>query len=154
MKDNFAPSFVFTEGFEGGWADNPHDAGGPTNKGVTLATLSHELGRRATFYELQHLSSETVAAIFKKKFWNAVDADNLPAGVDLILFDIAVNSGPGRALQFKMLTAGLSPCARIRKIDALRTGFWRHLRNWKVFGKGWMRRENACLALAIKLAGA
>lgn len=38
MRDNFAACLAETLSHEGGWADDPRDAGGATMKGVTLAT--------------------------------------------------------------------------------------------------------------------
>lgn len=145
---------------EGGYVDHPKDPGGPTNMGITIATLSHELGRRATRTDVRNMTVATAASIYRKKYWNLMNCDALPGGVDLMLFDVAVNSGPGRAMQFddQSEKAG-SPTDRVLAIDRLRVGFWKRCRNksgqllWPIFGKGWMNREKPCLALALKLAG-
>ncbi len=152
MRENFGRAFTFSLAYEGGYSDNPKDPGGPTNFGVTIATLSHELGRRATRTDVRNLTRAAVQPIYFKKFWNVVDADALPAGVDLLAFDIAVNAGPGRALRFLDQTRNLRPVERIEALDKLRMGFWRGLRIWRHFGRGWTRREAACLALARKMA--
>lgn len=153
MRENFGRSLTFTLKYEGGYVDNPKDPGGPTNLGVTIATLSHELGRRATRTDVRNLTASTVRPIYFKKFWSVVDADALPAGVDLLAFDIAVNSGPGRALQFLTKTSNQPPADRIERLHALRMGFWRGLPIWKYFGRGWTARETACLALARQMVG-
>jgi lysozyme family protein len=140
--------------WEGGFVSLRSDPGGPTNLGITIATLSHELGRKATIADVKNLSIPTATEIYRKKFWNTIDGDALPNGVDLIAMDIAVNSGPGRALQWLSQTANLHPVERIKALDKLRVGFWRALRTFPVFGKGWLRRETDILARALRMAGA
>lgn len=149
---NFEPALSFTLKEEGGYVNNPRDPGGPTNMGITQATLSHELGRHASVADVKAITRATAASIYRKKFWSTIDGDKLEPGVDLMLFDICVNSGPGRSKEFYDKTAALKGVARIRAIDKLRVGFWRHLRTFSVFGRGWLRRENECLAAALRMA--
>src|SRR5580658_7273251 len=73
---------------EGGFVDDPADPGGATNLGVTRATLSSWLGRPATIAEVETLS---------------------PPGVDLMVFDAAVNQGVARA--FATLQSALGVAA-------------------------------------------
>ena len=152
MRENFPKCLEFTLQFEGGWSDHPRDPGGATMKGVTLATFSQYLGRRATKTELRSITRAQLESIYRLRYWNLVAGDILPAGVDLMLFDIAVNSGPGRAERFDEQCDNLHPRERILKLDKLRMGFYRHLPTWATFGKGWTRRERACCALALKMA--
>ena len=154
MNTNFPQALAFTLKFEGGYCDVEGDPGGPTCQGITLATLSHELGYQATRSQLRNITSEAVSGIYRKKFWNCIGANDLPSGVDLMLFDISVNNGPGRALDWSKQTSNLRPHDRIERIDQLRLGFWRRLAIWAKFGRGWAAREIACKALALKLAGA
>lgn len=151
MDVNFSVALRFTLGQEGGWSDNPHDPGGPTMKGITLATYSLFLGRRATVSELRNISSVQLATIYRLRYWHTVGCDTLAAGVDLMAFDIAVNMGVGRALQFLDHTATLPAAERLAQLDALRMGFWRRLGSWITFGRGWSRRETACLVEARRL---
>ena len=53
---NFPACLAFTLKFEGGFVNDPRDPGGPTNMGITIATLSHELGRAATIKDVRTLS--------------------------------------------------------------------------------------------------
>lgn len=140
--------------WEGGFVNHPKDPGGPTNRGITLATLSHERGRRATVGDVRNLTQDEAAEIYRKKYWNLIEGDALPAGVDLLAMDIAVNSGTGRALDWLKDTAHLPPVQQIKTLDARRRAFWRRLKTFITFGRGWNNREDDLLKNALKMAGA
>ena len=97
MTDRFDACLPHILHHEGGWADHPKDPGGATMKGITLAVFREWTGKQSTKAELKAISDNTVAAIYRKNYWFPSHCDKLPAGVDLIVFDLAVNSGPGRA---------------------------------------------------------
>lgn len=154
---------------EGGWVDHPKDPGGATNRGVTLATLSDWLGRLATKEEVKALTVADVAPIYRERYWNAVKADELPAGVDLMVFDLAVNSGPGRAAKFlqEVVDAAvdgqigpgtlakvnaLHPLAVIDGMAQRRERFYRGLSAFDTFGRGWMKRLADVTAKAKEMA--
>lgn len=140
--------------FEGGFVNDPRDPGGATNRGITQRTLSVHLGRKATLTEVRNLSRETAAEIYRRRYWNAIGGDMLPPGVDALAMDIAVNSGVGRSTQWLAECRNMTAGDRIRWLDRRRRSFWKALKTFAVFGNGWMRRENAMLALALKLDGA
>ncbi|KPJ44802.1 hypothetical protein ADS31_07490 [Brucella melitensis] len=97
MKRNFQTvmPYIFSE--EGGYADNPADPGGATNMGITINTLSAWEGRQVSPQDVKELTQATATQIYQVEFWNKIDGNDLPSGVDYALFDFAVNSGPGRA---------------------------------------------------------
>jgi lysozyme family protein len=153
----FMLCLAFTLKYEGGYVWNPHDPGGPTNCGITLLTLSHELGRKATVSEVRALTpkSPVVMTIYEKKYWNLIDGDVLPKGVNLMAFDICVNMGVGRILPWLEASKNMSPVDRIKYLHNKRMTFWKQLKIWVTFWKGWTRREQACYALALQMnAGA
>lgn len=158
MQSNYAACLTAVLSEEGGYVNNPHDPGGPTNLGITQVTLSHELGRPASIADVKSLSvgSELVAGIYRKKFWNLIGGDHLPHGLDLIAFDIAVNSGPHRANEWLREMATIQPrpdvSQLINHLDVRRRNFWRGLKTWIYFGKGWFRREDRIYAKAIEMA--
>jgi lysozyme family protein len=154
MKENFSKALDFVLQWEGGFVNHPKDPGGATNKGITRATFSKYVGRPVSISELKSIAPETVRAIYRRDYWNAIGADALPPGVDLLAFDIAVNSGPGRALRWLDETSQLQPKPRVIALDKRRVGFYRALRTFPVFGKGWLRREAAAFAAANKLLAA
>ncbi|WP_288587442.1 glycoside hydrolase family 108 protein [uncultured Methylobacterium sp.] len=154
---------------EGGWSDDPQDPGGATNLGVTIGTLSLWLGRPATKAEVKALTVATVAPIYRRNYWDAVQADALPPGLGYALFDFAVNSGKKRAViglqrALKVADDGklgpltLAAVATHKPadlIDALcdgRLAFLRALSTWPRFGKGWARRVEEVRKVALAMA--
>lgn len=139
-------------------------------KGVTLATFSTFLGRPATKDELRDISDEQIHAIYGRGYWDRAACDQLPVGVDLCVFDMAVNAGPGRAVKLLQEAVGSTPdggfgpqtLAAVAKQDALslirqyseaRRVFYKSLGAYVTFGKGWLRRVDEVEAEAIKMRG-
>lgn len=150
-EKNFDAALAFTLRYEGGFVNNPRDPGGATNLGITQRTLSAWRRRPVSVAEVRALTRDEAAAIYKALYWDHIHGDALPGGVDLMLFDIAVNMGVGRADQFESATGNLPPPQRLIALDRKRLGFWRMLRTFPIFGRGWTARETACLAAARKL---
>lgn len=149
---NFHNALTFTLTFEGDKSNNPKDPGGKTRKGITQRTYSAWRKKNGqTDKDVFSITDQEVAIIYQHDYWDAIGASSLPSGVDLLSFDIAVNMGPGRANQWLTTTKLLAPKDRLKALDAQRLGFWRHLRIFSTFGRGWLRRETACLALAKTL---
>jgi lysozyme family protein len=141
MRANFDRALAAVLVHEGGYVDHPQDPGGATNLGVTVGTLSHWLGRPATKGEVKALTKAKVAPIYRKNYWDLAGCDKLPSGVDFAIFDLAVNSGVGRARLYVEASKNISdPAERIRFICARRMAFLRSLKAWPTFGRGWSRR--------------
>lgn len=49
---------IFIRSWEGGYSNIPQDSGGPTNKGVTLATFQHVFGKDKTVSDLKNITLE------------------------------------------------------------------------------------------------
>lgn len=170
MNENFAPALDFVLRHEGGYSDNPRDPGGATNLGITRATLARWRGRAVAKAEVRALNRAEAARIYRALYWNAISADALPAGLDLALFDFAVNSGPVRAACTLQRLLGvptdavigprtLSAIARanlpalIRTLCQSRAGFLQRLPIFSLFGRGWQRRLDDLQARALRFAG-
>lgn len=142
---------------EGGYADHPRDPGGATKYGITSATLSAWRGARVTATDVRRLTRAEAGAIYRAPYWDAILADDLPAGVDYCVFDAAVNSGPGRAARWLQAAlrvpqdgivgpvtvaaaAATDPARLIDDICDVRLAFLRSLSTFAVFGRGWERR--------------
>jgi lysozyme family protein len=151
MKDNFPVALKLALKYEGNFVWDKRDPGGPTNMGITIATLSHELGRKATVADVRNLSKDTAGNIYRAKYWNTIDGDKLPSGVDILAFDIAVNSGPGRAIQWLRECRGMTPDKQVAYLDNRRRNFYHALKTFAYFGRGWMARENDLHGHALAL---
>jgi len=141
--------------FEGGNVDDKRDPGGRTSQGVTQRSFNAWLARHGRpSRDVYTMTDAERDAIYREDFWDKIGGDMLPSGVDALAMDIAVNSGPGRANQWLADSRNLLPGDRIRYLDSRRRSFFKALKTFATFGKGWMRRENAAFALAQKLNGA
>ena len=97
MRSNFSSSLELLLKHEGGYVNHPDDPGGRTNQGITQRVYEKFLGRDVTEEEMKDMPPDKVFAIYKTQYWNRVRGDDLPPGVDLCVFDWAVNSGVSQA---------------------------------------------------------
>lgn len=150
---------------EGGYVNNPSDHGGPTNLGITQPTLSLWQRRGATIEEIKALTPDSVAPIYRDLYWTPAGCGQFPEGVDLIIFDTAVNMGVGTAVRMLQGAAGVvadgligpntisavataAPGGLIDKVCAARLARYRGLQGFAVFGTGWLKRLSRTQALA------
>lgn len=142
MQETLSAYFPELLRHEGGYVDHPADPGGATKYGITIGTLSKWRGKPATKADVKALSPDEARDIYRSHYWSAVKGDDLPAGVDALAFDIAVNHGVGRWKQWAPIIKGLSAKDAVRAISERRRRFYRSLPTFKTFGKGWMRRAD------------
>lgn len=150
---DFDQAFHQLLGHEGGFVDHPSDPGGATRWGVT------ERVARANGYTgpMRSLPVEVAKAIYRKDYWDAVRADEVPQAVRYALFDAAVNSGVKQAVKWLQRALGVAEdgvigqqtLAAVRSADtaalkakmlSARLQFMTGLPTWPAFGKGWSRR--------------
>lgn len=153
--------FLASPGIEGGYVNDPQDAGGPTSMGITQATLAAWRGHPVTAEDVASLTRDEAEAIASATFWNKVQGDRLPPGIDVMVADFAYNSGPARAVFELQRLLGvtvdghvgpktLAACLERDPIDLIndyhdaRLRYLRSLAGWKRFGAGW---EARCLRL-------
>jgi lysozyme family protein len=169
MIENFASSLLFTLKEEGGFSDDAHDPGGATMKGITLTEFREYFGvPTATAVDLQNISDVQVSNIYQNKYWNGVQADSLPAGVDLSVFDMGVNAGMKTSIKILQRELAVKddgvlgektmaavnrqvPATLIAWLETGQARYYRSLSTFRYFGRGWinrtMARQNAALAL-------
>lgn len=101
---SFQACDAFVAAQEGGYQNDPGDPGNwyqgelvGTNRGISAPVLSAWLGEAATAPVMQSLTETTAAAIRESDYWDAIDGSALPAGVDLMVYDDAINRGVGAA---------------------------------------------------------
>lgn len=170
MQDDFKGILDFILGAEGGWSNNPDDTGGCTMAGVTLPVYrnyKHNAG--LTCADLQKISSIDVAGVYQKLYWLPVRGDELPAGIDLIVMDMAVNAGVSASAQLLQGVIGTNIDGAIgahtiacllkqdvmQVIDKLTTAqdhYYRTRATFSTFGEGWLNRLADRETAALKLA--
>ena len=168
--NNFNRALAAVLVHEGGYINHPKDPGGATNKGITYRTYNawrKSQGQKPQ--DVRKITDKEVAAIYKKQYWDAVKADELPSGLDYCVFDYGVNSGPGRAAKDLQRVLGVTPDGSvgsntlaaakgkdavdsINKLCDRRMAFFRGLKTWGTFGKGWTRRLVGVRSLSLELA--
>jgi lysozyme family protein len=171
-QSNFDTCLALMLAHEGGFVNHPQDPGGMTNLGVTKRVWEEWVGHEVDEKQMRALTPETVAPLYKRKYWDAVRADELVAGVDYCVFDVAVNSGPGRAIKFLQSCVGVAadggfgpatlaavnkaeedPARLIELYCAKRLEFLQSLKTFETFGKGWSRRVQEVKDKALKMLG-
>jgi lysozyme family protein len=117
---------------------------------------------------MMNLTPTIVEPLYKSEFWDAVNGDALPSGVDYAAFDFAVNSGVGKAARVLQYIAGVSmdgaigpeTLAAIGKQDlttfipaycAARLAFLKSLPGWDD-NPGWATRVAGVQAVALRMA--
>ena len=168
MKENFDKCLEMILHHEGGYVNHPRDPGGETNLGVTKRVYKEWGGLK----DMVDLTVEDVAPIYENNYWKRAKCDHLPSGLDLAVFDWAVNSGVGRAakkLQTMIGTeadGGIGPNTlrtleeyiqhhgieeTINNYKAIRQKFYESLSTFDTFGKGWIRRNDETREQAISM---
>ena len=170
MKDNWEQCFALVLKEEGGYVDDPRDPGGATNLGCTKAVWEQYIGHSVTKNDIRNLGPNDVMPLYKKKYWDSIKGDDLPAGVDYAVFDFAINSGPSRAAKTLQSVVGVTTDgsigpATLAAIEAFnirdvatqicekRLAFLQGLPTWGVFGKGWGSRVSRVEDIAFRMVG-
>lgn len=157
MKDNWKRSFELMLKSEGSFVNHPQDPGGMTNLGVTKRVWEQWVGRESNEKEMRSLTPAMVEPLYKRKYWDACRCDDLPEGLDYLVFDFAVNAGPGRSIKILQTAVGTTPdgiigpktLAAVRAVDpheliekfsVAKTQFYESLPTFPTFGRGWLNR--------------
>ena len=150
---NFDTAFHELLGHEGGYSNHPNDPGGETMWGVTKA-VAQQHGYTGP---MKDLPVETAKQIYRKAYWDAVRAEELPDLIRYAVFDAAVNSGPGTAIRWLQQSVGATPdgvlgpktLAAIKEVNpdgilrrmlSKRLTAMTNMSGWPSFSKGWARR--------------
>jgi lysozyme family protein len=172
MKSNFKKCLDVTLVYEGGFSNHPKDPGGATMQGITQKVYDEyrlRLGKEAK--PVNEIFKVELQEIYDLQYWDRARCDDLPVGVDLAVFDYAVNSGVSRAVKDLQRVLGckvdgvagmgtvaaalaIAPADVISGLCAKRLAFLRSLRTWGTFGKGWGARVAAIKARGLAMCGA
>ena len=160
MQGSFEPSIRAVLEWEGGHVDNPDDPGGETKFGISQ--------RAYPKVNISKLTKDKARKIYQRDYWKPAGCDEMPSGVDLIVFDGAVNCGVRSSVRFLQESVGSNPDgiwgpktkAAVERKDP-RTVIWEYVARraiyytdlsvWNDFGLGWMRRLSEMHQQALKL---
>jgi lysozyme family protein len=147
---------------EGGYVDHPNDRGGPTNFGVTQATLAEWRGRPVTADDVRNLTVGEARELYRDRYivkpgFLAIENQQVRAHA----VDCAVNHGPVNAVKMLQLAAHvfadghlgpqtraavnrMTAAALYRRLCAERAKFYGQIitrdPSQSVFAAGWMAR--------------
>ncbi len=161
---------------EGGYVNHPRDPGGATNQGITQRTYgAYRRSKGAPLRSVRQMAAAERDAIYRRQYWDPTKADKLPVGVDYVVFDGAVNSGPKQSIKWLQRAlgsayrgeidgvAGLATMAALEETenhDALidricdrRMSYLRALDTWGDFSGGWTKRVANVRAVGRAEAG-
>ena len=118
---------------------------------------------------MRSLPKSFARQVYRDAYWDAVSGNELPPGVDLAVFDMAVNAGPSRAAKLLQRVVGVAedgqigplilaaaerfgdPAKLVAAYTDARMSYYRSLRTWRTFGRGWAKRAKETNDAALKL---
>jgi lysozyme family protein len=93
---------------EGSYVNHSADKGGPTNHGITQATLSQWLGTAASEDDVKQLTEAEARLIYRQRYIMEPGLDQIHDGkLRALLVDSAVNHGPRAAIQMLQKAIGV-----------------------------------------------
>lgn len=161
MHENRAIALKAILAFEGGNDDDPRDPGGRTSQGIIQRVYdSYRLRKGQPKQDVFKITPFERDDIYYTQYLAKVRFDELPPGVDLMLADGGVNAGPSQAIKWTQRALGLTADGVLGEVtiqriqdhpnhDLLirlsldrRRAFYRGLKTFPVFGKGWLSRTD------------
>jgi lysozyme family protein len=169
MTQNFRDCLELVLKHEGGYVDHPKDPGGRTNLGVTQRVWEEWIGHPATEKDMRELTPAIVAPMYEMRYWRTSYCEKLPRGLDLLVFSMAVNAGAGRSVKLLQDAIGVvadgvigpNTMAKINeanvetlidKFSEARTAYYKGLKLFPVFGRGWTARTDKERLEALDMA--
>jgi lysozyme family protein len=166
--------FVLRE--EGGYSNTPGDHGGATNFGIIQSEYNRYRYHKGLPIQSVHaISADEYREIYWQSYWQP-HCPELPSGLDLSVFNINVNAGPGRGTKLlqqalKITVDGMwgqQTSVAVKTldaediIDAIRAfhdaehGFYQAIINHdpsqKKFAADWFGRNDRCEKASLALA--
>ncbi len=158
---NFETAFQRVVGTEGGYTRLATDKGNWTGGKIGVGKLKGtKFGISAKSYpdlDIENLTLADAHAIYLTDYWTKIRAEELPTQLRYDVFDLAVNSGVRRAIEFLQQAAavevdgdfgpktlhavkGINPYLLLRRMDGYRLQLMTDDAKWPVFGRGWVIR--------------
>lgn len=145
---------------EGGYVNDPKDAGGETKFGISKRAYPQ--------LNIRDLTKEQAGEIYRRDYWNKVRGDSIHPAVAIVAFDIAVNMGVSVAIKMLQYAvderqdgifgdktlAGINCHAAafiVERMTTARVLRYTSLSGFARFGAGWVRRSIETLVFALEL---
>ncbi len=154
---SFTQAVEFTLSWEGEWSQDP--GGGLTRFGISQYSYPD--------IDLKTLTRQDAIGIYATDFWARCHCGEFPPAIALILFEAAVNQGPGQAIRImqnalKVTADGIIGPVTIAAAFTLEKEGLVEFASRRAYqyglnplfmreGLGWVRRLMACLRLALSL---
>lgn len=147
---NFETAINRTLKSEGGYTPaKASDPGGETSFGISKRSYPN--------LNIKNLTRDQAIAIYRRDFWELVNADEMPEDLQFQALDFAINSGIGTAIRKLQSAAGVAddgywgpvtraavarmpPAVLLLRYLAKRLDFMRRLSNWLPNSAGWAAR--------------
>lgn len=158
---DFLASFARLIGNEGELSMDPRDRGNWTGgrrdwgelKGTKYGISAHAFPD----LDIKSITLDQAREIYRTRYWAPAGCDMVPEQIKFPLFDLAVNSGPGRAARLLQRAVGaeedgsvgpqtvmsilnMPPDRVLRRLDAHRLLLMAEDPTWPAFGRGWVKR--------------
>lgn len=146
--ENFDRAFAIVVGCEGGYINDPDDAGGETKFGITK--------RSYPGLNIKSLTVDQAKNLYLRDYWTPIHGDKMPWPLCCYAFDSAVNQGVSASIHMTQQAVGAkadgaigpktlaayaaSTAAHAASLMALREARYRNTRGFNKFGKGWLNR--------------
>lgn len=141
--------------WEGGWSNDPNDSGGPTMKGITLATYTAYCSKKGwpnpTLKQLKEITKIEWEEIFKTMYWDRWKADQIKnQSIANLLVDWLWTSGT-YGIKYPQQILGVSADGIVgpKTITAINN----YSNQRELFDKLWNRRKQHFISIAKSKPG-
>lgn len=175
MRANWKKSIEHVGISEGGYVNDPVDPGGETNWGISDRRDGKMDGKADLDSDgigdvrMRDLTKDQANKVYKRDYWDAINGDKLPSGLDLVAFDGAVNSGVSRGAKWVQRALGVKQDGRIgpatlkaakeadieqaiRDACMYRLLFLQGLKTWWKYKNGWTARVKSVESAALEMS--
>lgn len=163
-------AFGRTRADRGDWTSGKIGVGRLAGTAYGIAAMTLKERGLSEDTDLSKMTKDQAIALYRAKEWKEVAGDQMPKGIDQIVYDGTVNSGKGRgvpwvgravgckfptnALAIASTASALSHEKRraaVKAACAARMAFLRGLAIFSTFGKGWTTRVAGMEAIGVKM---